>query len=273
MRDRKLRTLAAVVLLAVLLAALAGVAGAEVKITDVPKSWDDAANQYENGNLTMWLNNDLQPFWVEIGFDNALYPVSACGTTNETQYAGDALIGLYHTDTNGAPGFQSSQDWALVDCATFATNKYPDPAAILATCVPEDVSTNNPCEVTSRDVVTPCATGNCTEEIVTTFKLSMDLDCDGTIDPPFAPAGGLCMYWAASKPPSTPPVWSGNLQVRVNDGGGDKTLNFNELRGPNAVGVQRFTGASAIVNPLAVVLGALLFGLTGLALAWRSARG
>jgi hypothetical protein len=138
---------------------------------------------------------------------------------------------------------------------------------------PEDVTTNNPCEVTSSDVVTPCATGNCTDEIVTTFKLSMDLDCDGTIDSPFAPAGGLCMYWAASKPASSPPVWSGNLQVRVNDGGGDKTLNFNELRGPNTVGLQRFGGASAAVNSPAVVLGALLLGLTGLALAWRSARG
>ena len=126
------------------------------------------------------------------------------------------------------------------------------------------MNTNNPCEVTSRDVVTPCTTGNCTDEIVTTFKLSMDLDCDGTIDPPFAPAGGLCMYWAASKPPSTPPFWSGNLQVRVNDGGGDKTLSFNDLRGPNAVSMQSFTGSSAAVNPLAVVLGALLFGLTGL---------
>jgi hypothetical protein len=273
MRGRRFRGLVAVVLPVVLLAALAGVAAAAVKITDVPKSWDDAANQYENGNLTMWLNNDLQPFWAEIGFDNALYPVPACGTTNETMYAGDALIGLYHLDTNGAPGFQATQDWALVDCATFATNRYPDPAAILATCVPEDLNTNNPCEVTSRDVVTACTTGNCTEEIVTTFKLSMDLDCDGTIDPPFAPAGGLCMYWAATKPPSTLPVWSGNLQVRINDGGGDKTLNSNELRGPNAVTVQSFTGAPAAVNPLAVVLGVLLFGLPGLALAWRSARG
>ena len=105
MRGRRLRTLAAVVLPVVLLAALAGVAAAEVKITDVPKSWDDAANQYENGNLTMWLNNDLQPFWVEIGFDNALYPVSACGTTNETQYAGDALIGLYHVGHERRAGF------------------------------------------------------------------------------------------------------------------------------------------------------------------------
>lgn len=277
MKDRRLSAVAVGLLTLALLVTLAGIASATVKITDVLKAWDDKTNRYENGNLTLRLNDpadptpELEPFWVEIGFDNGLHSVPGCGTTGQTKFAGDALIGLYHLDTTGGHGFQSSQNWGLVDCSTLASNKFP-PSYIFECVDPADPNANQPCEVISKDVVTPCSSGNCTEEIVTNFDLVLDTDCDGVIDPQFAPAGGLCMYWAAPKPTTTPPIWSGNLQVRINAGGGDKTINFNDLVGPNAVGLRDFAAAAG-ARPWALALVAGILALAGVIFAWRSARG
>jgi hypothetical protein len=163
----------------------------------------------------------------------------------------------------------------LVQCSTFATNKYPPPSAIIASCVPDDPNAVNACEVVSLDVPTACSSGNCQDEIVTKFDLVMDQDCDGVIDPQFAPAGGLCMYWEGIKPPPITPKWNGNIQVRISDGGGDKTINFNELLGPNAVSLREFSAATneAIPGGVAVLAGGLLLGLLGIRWAWRHARG
>ncbi len=126
-----------------------GAANAALVTTNILRSWDDGLSRYENGNLTMYLNTDRQPFYTQLDFDTSLHP-DACGAGTNSQWAGDATIGLYHTDNNppGAPGFQNSGNWKLVKCTTFDTNKYPAPADILATCV-----AGNPGDATDKGCV------------------------------------------------------------------------------------------------------------------------
>lgn len=274
MRDRRLRTLAAAVLSVVVLVALASAASASLQTTNILRSWDDGLNRYENGNLTMKLDNQLQPFYTQLAFDNKAH-ADACGTGTSSVWAGDATIGLYHTDNNpaGAPGFQASKDWSIVKCSTFTANKYPAAADILTSCVtgtPGGPGDGGCVLIGSADTVVPCTTGNCTDEIQTQFHVNTDLNCDGTQDTNFATAGDLCMYWGGVKPPATQPVWGGNIQVRYGVGvGGDKTINFNQLLGPNAVVLSGFTGAQTL-NLLPLGLAVVVAGMGGLVLVWRS---
>lgn len=276
-------TAAAIVLLTL------GVANAALVTTNILRSWDDGTNRYENGNLTMNLDNNRQPFYTQLDFNTDLH-ADACGPSTSSQWAGDAVIGLYHTDNNpaGAQGFQNSGNWELVKCSTFLTNKYPAPADILAKCVaaaPGD-PTDKGCVLTGApDQIVPCSTGNCTDEIETHFDVNIDpgdgvnpaTRCDGTIDAPFAgvwssnpSANDLCMYWDAQKPGAVTPVWGGNIQVRYGTGvGGDKTINFNDLVIPTAVNVSLLKAtAEGNRGSLAAVAGAMLLGAAAL-FVWR----
>ncbi len=270
------RILAVALMATALLLVTLGVANAALQTTNVLRSWDDGLNRYENGNLTMWLNDSIQPFYTQLAWDNKPH-ADACGTGTSSVWAGDATIGLYHTDNNpdGAPGFQSSQDWALVKCSTFTTNKYPTPADILTTCVagtPGGPTDGGCVLIGSADNTVNCTTGNCTDEIETKFHVNTDLNCDGTQDAAFANAGDLCMYWGAVKPAAITPAWGGNIQVRYGTGaGGDKTINFNQLLGPNAVSVSQLKAvAEASSSSFAAWAGAMLLAAAALFL-WRRA--
>ncbi len=265
-----------------------GVANAALVTTNVLRSWDDGTNRYENGNISMHLDSDRQPFYTRLDFDSSLH-ADACGPNTSSQWAGDATIGLYHTDDApaGAPGFVNSGNWELVKCSTFDTNKYPAPADILAVCVegnPGDPQDKGCVLKSAKDVVVACQPGNCQDEIQTDFHINIDpgdgvnaaTKCDNTIDAPFAglwssnpQKNDLCMYWDAQKPPLTTPAWVGNLQARYStSGGGDKTLNFN-LFTPTAVNLSALAArADASGFPLAAGAAALFLAAAAVVL-WR----
>jgi hypothetical protein len=160
----------------------------------------------------------------------------------------------------GAPGFQASRMWSLMSCDRSDDGRFgpgdltapPSPydrPALYAECD----SSGTWCyvdEANEQDVPTPCTTGNCLQEIVTTIRVNLDLNCDGVVDPelgvPTDPATGhpvlLCFYAQARTP--TPeqqaglPRWSNPLQARISTVGGDKTVNF--AVGPTAVELASF---------------------------------
>lgn len=262
-----------------------GVASATLQTTNVLEAWDYATNppKYTNGNQTLWLNGEPETFYTQLDFDAGQH-AGACGAanTNTTRWAGDAYIGLYHTDNgpgaaNGAPGFVSTNAWKLVKCSAFGpqpndTIRLPTASDILAECIP-GIPGDGPCVlVGTADAVTPCSSGNCLNEIVTNFDINTDLACDGTQDEPFATewqAGNLCMYWEAVKPPAK--GWNGNFQVRYGTGsGGDKTINFKDtFYGPNAVSMSSLTAvADANRGSLAALAGGMLLAALGL-FVWR----
>ena len=260
------RLFAVVLMTASLLLATIGVTSADLKTTNVLEAWDDAQQRWENGFLVINLDGNPEPFYTGLEWDTDQHP-DACGVGVTTQYAGDALIGLYHTDNApaGAPGFVSSQTWSLVPCSIFPATKYPTPLQTLATC---DPATEACSIIGSPDVITACTTGNCTDEIVTMFHVNLDADCDGAIDPQFDIPGGVCMYWEGIKPPMSPEPWKGNIQVRFSGNSGEKTINFS-VAGPNAVSLSSL-GAVAEANSgsLAAFAGALLLAAAAL-FVWR----
>ena len=69
------------------------------------------------------------------------------------------------------------------------------------------------------------------------------------------------MYWEAEKPPFPNSLyWKGNIQGRINAGGGEKTVNFN-ISGPSAVTLRELKGNGWVGLPLAaIVAGLLVFG-------------
>lgn len=285
MHRRKVRSLLLAVLPMILLLALAGAASAQWTVNNVPRSWDDDAARWENGNMIMWLNTDPQPFYYSYGLGqgqdefNTTPVANACVGGGSTAFAGTAALALDHTDEDGiAPGFQSTANWALVRCSALEGDpdtKYPLPADIVYTCTNDNADGDiDTCEIVSQDVVeTLGCGGNCFDEIVTTVQVNLDLNCDGVLD--VGLDDDVCLYWDAVKPPNTAPYYTNPLQVHIRDDQGEKTLNFGAFRGPNAVGLASFTASAraAGVNPVGFVLAAVAVGLVGLFLAWRSARG
>ena len=161
-------------------------------------------------------------------------------------------MGLYHTDNAplGAPGFQASRFWELIQC-----DRDGDGAGIEGghgdlwaqpfdgrTVIDTASGGNGHITLVSQDVVTSCTTGNCQDEIVTTLRVNLDLNCDGVIDanipdlnPNDSKGVGICFYAEALKPFTVPDPWAGNIQARISAGGGDKTVNFNPLTATHAV--------------------------------------
>lgn len=273
-----------VLLTVVLLLAISSAVSAHWTVNNVPRSWDDGAGRWENGNLTMYLNSDPQPFYYEFfgngsdEFDTTAV-TNACEGGGSTSFAGQASLALDHTDnTNNAMGFQSTANWALVRCSALdkPTNqtdvKYPAPADILFTCTLDNKDGDiDRCEIITQDIEdTIGCGGNCLDEIITTVQVNLDLDnvannvaCDNTPDANFS--SDVCLYWDAVKPPTTQPRWTTPLQVHVRDDQGEMTLNFGKLLGPNAVTLSSF-GAAIPGGASLPVAGSVVVALGGLAL-------
>lgn len=272
------RRLLAVVLMAVaLILVTIGAVNADLKPTNVLRSFDDTTQKYENGNIQMFLDSTPQPFYTQLDFDNGQHP-NACGVGTSSKWAGDTFVGLYNLDTTGGKGFQSTLNWKIVKCDAFTTGvKYAPPAAVLATCSESgSPALGVPCVLNgTKDTLANCSTGNCSKEIQTRFHVTIDTTCDDTVDEPFASAGtdNLCLYWEAVKPLPTDKLWSGNIQVRYNadndTSGGDKTINFKTPLGPTAVSISSLA-ATAEANRASLAMWAGAMGLAAAALwLWR----
>jgi hypothetical protein len=265
-----------VVLIVLVLMVAAGVVRADLELLAPLHSWDVNDLRWENGNCDLWFDASWQPFYEKLAWDNDLYdPVYSCTGAETTKWAGQLEIGLYHTDNDplGAPGFEESGNWWLVPCADFGGGTVKDPTHVLAIC-----GTDLECTVVGTpDAVVLCTTGNCLDEIVTELELNLDTDCNTSINDPDILAAvngdGLCVYWEALTPDASDPLfvpWKGNFQARINQGGGDKTINF-KLFGPTAITFLSFAASSGALGvPLAVALvalGALVVG--GVAVVYR----
>lgn len=242
------------------LMAFAGVARADLKATNVAYAWERPSSQFQNSNVTVIWDGGWVPFIHELDFDNDLY--GTCNGTG-TRWAGSMDFGLYHTDDApaGALGFQETRRWSLVDCdrngdgrfnntdrsTTPAEDYYENPSYFILDLNPD------PAE---QDVVTPCSTGNCFNEIVTTLNVDLDTDCDGNKDASFPEL--VCFYAEARVPDTTAPApWSGPLQARISVGGGDKTVNFNP-EGPNAITLLGLNASSNATNAIYITVAGLV---------------
>lgn len=265
---------AVVLMTAALLTATMGAVNADLKTTNVLRSYDDGSGQYENGNITMFLDGLPQPFYTQLDWDNDDH-ADACGVGTTSDFAGDAVIGLYHTDNApaGAPGFQSTLNWSLVPCSVFDTKKYPEPADILASCIPGNPEDGDCVLIGAPDQVLACTTGNCQDEIQTVFHVKVDSTCDNAVDQKYLDAGEVCMYWEAVKPPAVTPAWKGNFQVRyradADTSSGEKTINFKDPLGPNAVSLSSLSAVAEMNSgSLAAIAAAMLLAAAAL-FVWR----
>jgi hypothetical protein len=242
---------------------------ADLKATAVVYAWDMVANKFQNSNVIIPWDGTWIPFLHQINFDTDMWAdPGVCGydpdnpDTTGTRWAGNMYYGLYHVDNAplDAPGFQASRKWSLMSCdrsddgrfgpGDLTTPPSPYDRPVLYT---ECNSAGAWCyvdEATEQDVPTSCTTGNCLQEIVTTIRVNLDLNCDGVVDPelgiPTDPVTGhpvlLCFYAEARTP--TPdqqvglPVWTNPLQARISTVGGDKTVNF--VIAPTAVELAAF---------------------------------
>jgi hypothetical protein len=251
-------------LLAVVLAVLLLVpnpAQAGLKTTHWVDAWDYTKGQYAHSLINVAFNGTWVPFIHQKDWDTILVTTTvgppACQITG-TQYAGTMYYTLGHTDTNGAMGWRETNHWRLIDCdlnqdgsvydkddkvifpGNGTNNPPPYPGLDLAPCSPGDPI----CDLVSQDVVQACSQGTCAYEIQTTFFLNLDPDCDGT--PDILPADGdpssVCFYAEALTPKltATDIVWGGNLQTRITEAGGDKTVNFHVEDWPTAVELAAF---------------------------------
>lgn len=243
---------------------LVGGAFAQWKANNVINAWDDAAADWENGNVTMFLDGNPEPFFYDLTgeFDTDLF-ANACPGALSTRYAGQGVVSLYHTDNNpaGAEGFQSTDDWSLVSCSSLVGNN--GPGTLLDNCTADNSDGDiDRCEIVSQDVVSGAGCGgNCQDEILTTLRINLDTDCNGSLDPGFA--SDVCLYWTAEKPsfPASD-YWGGNIQGRISAGAGEKTLNFSSILGPTVVTLRRLAARTAS-EPVAGVT--LMVGVLSLA--------
>jgi hypothetical protein len=268
-------------LVLVALLVLSGVVVAETGITAVLHSWDDGKARWENGNITMYLNDIWQPFYQNFEWSTDVVP-NACDLTfpgvvgTDTMWAGEIFLDHDHIDnTAGGIGFQQTNAWKVVKCSAFddRTNKEPDAADILVDCIENGISTQwGLCDIVAKDVPeSPCHQGNCQTEIVTTVRINLDQQCDGVLDLAVDP-DNICFYWMAEKPPF-PTAWTLplNSSIWAASGGqaGEKTVTF-KLFGPNAITLAGLSASSSMALPAVVAvvaLGALVVG--GVALVYR----
>lgn len=231
---------------------------ADIKVTAVLNGFDYGSSNFENGNVAVYLDNSSnqwQSWHHQLNFDNKQW-ADACGPGTSTKWAGELLIGLYHTDNApaGAFGYQETRNWRLVDGAPTANLTYtPDPSSSVINVISQDVVESAGCG------------GNCQNEIVTHVFVNLDPDCDGT---PNTNSDNLHIYWEALLPNLTDtPTWGGNTQVRIGEvaGSGDKTVNVNFF-GPNAIQTTYFAAASTSSIPSILLLAAAIFLLVTISL-------
>jgi hypothetical protein len=246
----KLSTLAmrltlALVLLGVLLAPM--IAHADLKGLAVVYAWDIAALQYQNSNIVILFDGEWVPFFHELNFDNDEW-IGACEGGGSTTWAGNMYYGVYHEDNAplGAEGFRMTQHWELADCDRDGDDDFDNrdlaymPAMSRTTLYP-CMEGSEYCDLIEQDAVTDCTSGHCLTEIVTTFFVNLDPNCDGTPDFEIPPAG-VCFYAEAQTPRPGPGdlFWSGPLMGRISTVGGDKTVSFSPQAEPTAIDLARF---------------------------------
>lgn len=236
---------------------------AAIKVTSVLNGYDYGSGNFENGNVVTYLDtsgNNWQSWHHELKFDNTQW-ADACGPGTSTKWAGELLIGHYHTDNSpaGAFGYQATRNWQLIDGVPTDNLTYtPD-------------SSGSTINVLSQDVVESAGCGgNCQDEIVTHVFVNLDTDCDGT---PNTGSDNLNIYWEARLPNLTDtPIWGGNPQVRIGEviGSGDKTVNVSFF-GPNAIQMTHFTveQPSSALPVLLIAVAIFLLGTLGLRLLLR----
>jgi hypothetical protein len=233
-----------------LLFAVTGVTHAGLKATAVVYAWDQVAGKFQNSNVIIDFDGSWVSFLHELNFDKNIYPTDypdhqvpeACPGGGTTRWAGEMEYGLYHTDDDplNAPGFVMSRNWQLVSCDRDGDGDFDNADLSLPPQTAITPYLGGTFEILSIDVPTPCTTGNCLNEIVTTFFVNIDNDCDGNPNPDLPP-GGLCFYAEAQTPLTSEPFWSGPLQARISAGGGDKTVNFDPQPVPTAITLLAFT--------------------------------
>jgi hypothetical protein len=271
--------LLSVMVLSLLFVGSVQVAKADIKVVNPFYAWDQTKQWFVNSMAALVLDETEQipvPFIHQLSKDTDLV-VDACGPGTQTDWAGTLALGLGHIDTTGQDGFQRSQNWTLVYCDRNEDGKFDnsdlrnaDPnAAYYGFTQWAGISSGGDDAFVADpiDDVLDCSNSTCAKEIVTTLTVNLDfVDCDGQIDylPPELEAGGICFY-AEGIPPLMPTnpadFWQGNLQARISDGGGDKTVNFT-VEGPTAVTMVDFLGQSMDARWMLLVTGLVLLGVT-----------
>ncbi|MBI5649153.1 MAG: hypothetical protein HZC40_01695 [Chloroflexi bacterium] len=302
--NQRLAVLSGMILfVAVLLLATTSIADAQLASTSVVYSWDEDQNKYQNSLLNIYLNGDWVPILHEVSedqFNTTVYVSPTLTLENgtvrnvNTRWAGTMDLGLYHMDTandSNAPGFQSSRNWSLVWCDR-VKNKANDPTPPDGDFTNDDLWAPNPKEYyasfkiedldriyTNKIDATQCG-GNCADEIVTRLFVNLDKDNNGVIDPTYRVGGAangavrkVCFYAEALKPVVVQGgvLWGGNMQARVTDNGGDKTINFHtHFANPTAVTLTAFGGdTNESADPvLPMVFGGLIGAIAGVSI-WK----
>ena len=248
------------------------IAQAQLKATAVVYAWDHAVNKFQNSMVVLPFDGQWESFLHKLNFDDfpflGDYPV---GCTTPTQWAGEMEYGLYHVDNApaGAEGFRETRNWQLVKCDRDNDGDFDNDDLYLGPQTLVTPYTGGEFLVLDIDVETPCTTGNCLTEIVTTFFVNIDSDCDGVPNSDI-PAGGVCFYAEARTPTTSTPFWGTPLQARISAGGGDKTVNFRPepYDEPSAITLASFSATSlgnvVLLAGIALIVAAVVvvFGLT-----------
>jgi hypothetical protein len=246
---------------------MTGVVLADMKANSAVDAWDINAAQFEHSMVDVYWDGNWVSFIHQIDtFDADLYFPASCGG-GSTIYAGLMEFGLSNEDNNpdGAPGFQATQDWKIVDCDRNSDGNYD--AADKSAWPPDGFTTIEVLTPVTQDQIVACSTGTCKNEIVTTLEVVLDKDCDGFIDAMYPPL--ICFYAEGQTPLESPVTWGGNPQGRVTAGGGDQTVNFNPLDPVTAVTLSSFF-AYPDLRPFGAAL--LALGLCGVGLVFWQIR-
>lgn len=201
-----------------------------------------------------------------------------CPDARNTRYAGVLELAMPYDKIEAggtARAFAYTANWSLIDCdldsnqawnntdlefntiasapvllKNWDTQSFP----INGLTLPGGTTQDEFFKILAIDVKTPCSTGNCANEIVTTVFLDLDIDKSNTLTaagdgiPVNAsgslPGGRVC-FFAKAYPvtyPTNPAsvAWGGNAQARITAGGGAKTVNLS-TQGPTAISLASLT--------------------------------
>ena len=227
-------------------------------------AWDFVAGVFHNGNVIIPWNGTWVPFLHELTFDEDLsHDPPGCSAGESSRWAGFMYLSLHHEDNlpPGAPGFQESQNLSLISCDRNGDG-YWDAADLTEPPSPYDRpvvyaecdTANTVCNMGAgaQDVVVPCTTPYCESEINTLFRVNLDQNCDGIVDPELGiptDSGGhpemLCFYAEARTPTLEEqaglPPWSNPLQAYIAAVSSKQIVEFNMV--PTAIDLASFDAA------------------------------
>ena len=225
--------------------------------------WDEPAMGFENGNVKILGDGSWTQVFAGLAFNDALVdPLTAGGpactnvNNTSTKWAGTLKLGMMNVDTGLGPGdtngFTETQNWELISCDRDGDgdsdggdldHSPPYDRDIIATT---DDPTNgleiNPgyIALVTKDEQVACASNGCEYHIITTLFVTLDADCDGSIDPIIdtpTPGKDVCFYAEAKKPSAEwLPAWKGPIQAAIEGGTGSstgqKTVNYSSEEAP-----------------------------------------